>query len=82
MPMVMGPHAGLGNFLRAAEYSVEWVTGLVRFTQERGLTRIEATSAGVADWTDHVKALGGGSDERDRFMDDRRQPQRRGQADP
>ena len=58
--MVMGPHAGLGNFPRAAEYSVEWVTGLVRFAQERGLTRIEATSAGVADWTDHVKALGEG----------------------
>jgi cation diffusion facilitator CzcD-associated flavoprotein CzcO len=58
--MVMGPHAGLGNFPRAAEYSVEWVTGLVRFARERGLTRIEATSAGVADWTDHVKALGEG----------------------
>ena len=60
MLMVMGPHAGLGNLPRAAEYNVEWVTGLVRFAQERGLTRIEATSAGVADWTDHVKALGEG----------------------
>ena len=39
----MGPHAGLGNFPRAAEYSVEWVTGLIRFAHERGLTRIEAT---------------------------------------
>ena len=60
MLMVMGPHAGLGNFPRAAEYSVEWVTGLVRFAHERGLTRIEATSAGVAEWTDHVMALGDG----------------------
>ncbi len=60
MLMVMGPHAGLGNFPRAAQYSVEWVTDLVRFAQERGLTRLEATSAGVADWTDHVKALGEG----------------------
>jgi cation diffusion facilitator CzcD-associated flavoprotein CzcO len=60
MLMVMGPHAGLGDFPRAAEYSVEWVTGLVRFAHERGLTRIEATSAGVADWTDHVKRLGEG----------------------
>jgi hypothetical protein len=34
------------------------VTGLVRFAQERGLTRIDATSAGVADWIDHVKSLG------------------------
>ncbi len=54
MLMVMGPHAGLGNFPRAAEYSVDWVTGLIRFAHERGLTRIEATAAGAAAWTDHV----------------------------
>ena len=60
MLMVMGPHAGLGNFPRAAEYSVEWVTGLVRFARDRGLTRIEATPAGVAQWTDHVRRLGEG----------------------
>ena len=58
--MVMGPHAGLGNFPRAAEYSVEWVTGLIRFAHERGVTRVEATEAGVAEWTEHVKALGEG----------------------
>ena len=58
--MVMGPHAGLGNFPRAAEYSVEWVTGLVRFARDRGLTRIEATQAGVAEWTEHVLATGQG----------------------
>jgi cation diffusion facilitator CzcD-associated flavoprotein CzcO len=58
--MVMGPHAGLGNFPRAAEYSVEWVTGLVRHASNHGLTRIEATPAGVAHWTEHVKSLGEG----------------------
>jgi cation diffusion facilitator CzcD-associated flavoprotein CzcO len=58
--MVMGPHAGLGNFPRAAEYSVEWVTGLIRFAQERGLTRIEATTEGTAQWTEHVIAMGQG----------------------
>jgi hypothetical protein len=56
----MGPHAGLGNFPRAAKYSVEWVTGLIRFAYDRGMTRIEATTAGVADWTDHVLSLGEG----------------------
>jgi cation diffusion facilitator CzcD-associated flavoprotein CzcO len=56
MLMVMGPHAGLGNFPRAAEYSADWVTGLIRFAHERGLTRIEATKAGAAAWTDHVMA--------------------------
>jgi hypothetical protein len=58
MLMVMSPHAGLGNFPRAAEYSVEWVTGLICYARDHGLTGIEATLAGVADWTDHVKALG------------------------
>jgi cation diffusion facilitator CzcD-associated flavoprotein CzcO len=58
--MAMGPHAGLGNYTRTAEYSVEWVTGLIRFATERGLTRIEASADGVAEWTDHVLALGQG----------------------
>ena len=58
--MVMGPHAGLGNFPRAAEYSVEWVTELIRFAHERGLTRVEATADGVAKWTEHVLASGQG----------------------
>ncbi len=58
--MVMGPHAGLGNFPRAAEYSVDWVTDLIRFAHERGLTRIEATTSGVAEWTEHVLECGQG----------------------
>jgi cation diffusion facilitator CzcD-associated flavoprotein CzcO len=58
--MVMGPHAGLGNFPRAAEYSVNWVTGLVRHARDHGLTRIAATSAGTERWTDHVIAMGQG----------------------
>ena len=58
--MVMGPHAGLGNFPRAAEYSVNWVTGLIRHAHENGLTRIAATADGTARWTEHVKAMGQG----------------------
>ena len=54
--MVMGPHAGLGNFPRAVEYTADWVTGLIRFARDRGLTRIEATAAGATAWTDHVIA--------------------------
>jgi cation diffusion facilitator CzcD-associated flavoprotein CzcO len=60
MLMVMGPHAGLGNFPRAAEYSVEWVTGLLRHAHEHNVTRIEATEAGTARWTEHVIAMGQG----------------------
>jgi cation diffusion facilitator CzcD-associated flavoprotein CzcO len=58
--MAMGPHAGLGNYTRTAEYSVEWVTDVIRFAAERGLTRIEATAAGVGEWTDYVLSLGQG----------------------
>jgi cation diffusion facilitator CzcD-associated flavoprotein CzcO len=60
MMMLMGPHTALGNIPRSIEYSVEWVTGLIRFAQDNGLTHVEATAAGVASWTDHVKALGVG----------------------
>ncbi len=60
MMMLMGPHTALGNIPRSIEYNVDWVTGLVRYARDRGLTRVEATAAGVASWTDHVKALGVG----------------------
>jgi hypothetical protein len=60
MMMLMGPHTALGNIPRSIEYSVDWVTGLIRFAQENKLTRLEATAAGVESWTDHVKALGVG----------------------
>jgi cation diffusion facilitator CzcD-associated flavoprotein CzcO len=60
MMMLMGPHTALGNIPRSIEYSVDWVTRLVRFAHENSLTRVAATTAGVASWTDHVKALGVG----------------------
>src|SRR6185437_7172636 len=34
MMMLMGPHTALGNIPRSIEYSVDWVTGLVRFARE------------------------------------------------
>jgi cation diffusion facilitator CzcD-associated flavoprotein CzcO len=60
MTMLMGPHTALGNIPRSIEYSVDWVSGLMRFARDNGLTRLEATEAGVASWTAHVKALGVG----------------------
>jgi cation diffusion facilitator CzcD-associated flavoprotein CzcO len=60
MTMLMGPHTALGNIPRSIEYSVDWVSGLIRFARDNGLTRLEATEAGVASWTDHVKTLGVG----------------------
>ena len=60
MLMSMGPHAGLGNYTRTAEYSVEWITGLIQYAHEKKLTRVMATSEGVKDWTDYVLKLGEG----------------------
>src|SRR6185295_10144659 len=70
MIMVMGPHTALGNIPRSIEYSVDWVSGLMRFARDNGLTRLEATPEGVQDWTDHVKSLGVGllSNEVDSWM--------------
>ncbi|MGY4477700.1 flavin-containing monooxygenase [Bradyrhizobium sp. USDA 3364] len=70
MMMLMGPHTALGNIPRSIEYSVDWVTGLLRFAQEKGLTFLDATPEGTAGWTDHVKTLGVGllSNEVDSWM--------------
>ncbi|MBR0871986.1 NAD(P)/FAD-dependent oxidoreductase [Bradyrhizobium tropiciagri] len=70
MMMLMGPHTALGNIPRSIEYSVDWVTGLLRFAQAKGLTLLDATPEGTAGWTDHVKALGVGllSNEVDSWM--------------
>jgi len=55
--MVMGPHGGLGNFTRFAEYNADWVTDLIAYARQRGSTRIEATPAGTMRWTDHVMEM-------------------------
>jgi len=70
MLMLMGPHTALGNIPRSIEYSVEWVTGLVRHARDHQLSRLEATAEGVSSWTDHVIALGEGllSNEIDSWM--------------
>ncbi|MSO76255.1 MAG: NAD(P)/FAD-dependent oxidoreductase [Alphaproteobacteria bacterium] len=60
MLMLMGPHTALGNIPRSIEYNVDWVTGLVRHARAQNLTCVEATEAGVASWTDHVKSVGEG----------------------
>jgi cation diffusion facilitator CzcD-associated flavoprotein CzcO len=70
MMMLIGPHTALGNIPRSIEYNVDWVTRLLRHAHEHALTRVAATPAGVASWTDHVKACGEGllSNEIDSWM--------------
>ena len=60
MLMSMGPHAGLGNYTRTAEYSVEWIAGIIQYANEKKLTQVMATAKGVKDWTDYVLGLGEG----------------------
>jgi hypothetical protein len=52
--MVLGPHTARGNIPHGIEHCVEWQTGLVRFMQEHGYTRVEARPEAVADWTNTV----------------------------
>lgn len=60
MFMAMGPHSGLGNYTRTAEYSVEWITGLIQHAEDKKLTRVAATAEGVENWTEYVHGLGEG----------------------
>ena len=60
MFMLMGPHTALGNIPRSIEYNVEWVTGLIRYMQDRNLTRADARPEAVVAWTDYVRAKGEG----------------------
>ena len=83
MMMLMGPHTALGNIPRSIEYNVDWVTGLIRFARENGLTGVEATRSG-RDVLDRSRqgARRRPAVQRGQFLDDRDQQQRRGQADP
>ena len=81
MLMAMGPHAGLGNYTRTAEYSVEWVTGVIQYATRaradpdrshcRRCPRMDRSRSGAGAGATH---------ERDRLLDDGRQPQCRRQA--
>ena len=83
MLMVMGPHAGLGNFPRAAEYSADWVTGLIRFAP-RPRPDPHRGHRGGCRRLDRPRPCGerGPAVHRGRLVDDRHQPQCRGQAGP
>lgn len=60
MFICMGPHSGLGNYTRTAEYSVEWVSDLIEYVVENQKARVDTTEAGMDEWTSHVMSLGEG----------------------
>ena len=50
--------ASVGNFVRAAEPLVEWVTGCIRYVGEQQFTRISPTLQAEDDWVNHVNEAG------------------------
>jgi len=58
--MILGPHALLGNNPRSIEYNVEWITDLIQYMRDRGLTRAEATLEAVESWYEYVLEQGEG----------------------
>ncbi|MFN4090604.1 MAG: flavin-containing monooxygenase [Alphaproteobacteria bacterium] len=70
MMMLVGPHTALGNIPRSIEFNVDWVTRLIAWMTERGLTRCEARPEAVKAWTDYVREKGEGllSNEVDSWM--------------
>ena len=62
MLTLVGPHNASTrcNIPRCIEQNVEWVAELMRYAQEKGITRIETTPEAEADWSRHVEELAGG----------------------
>ena len=50
--------ASVGNFVRAAEPLVEWVSDCICYVREHQFTRISATPQAEAAWTKHVAEAG------------------------
>ena len=57
--MVIGPHTGASfcNMPRCGEENVDFVTNLIRYTQEHGYTRVVPNAEAEAAWTAHVHQM-------------------------
>ena len=53
--------ASVGNFVRAAEPLVEWVTDCISYVRDHKFTRISATTEAEEAWTKHVAEVGANS---------------------
>ena len=56
--MIMGPHAMQGNNPRNIEYNVEWITDVIKYMNDHGLTRAEASSESQNGWHEYVLEQG------------------------
>jgi cyclohexanone monooxygenase len=50
--------ASVGNFVRAAEPLVDWVSEAICYVRDRGFRRISATSEAEEEWAQHVAEAG------------------------
>jgi cyclohexanone monooxygenase len=50
--------ASVGNFVRAAEPLVDWVSEAISYVRENEFTRIAATLQAEDDWVNHVNEAG------------------------
>jgi cation diffusion facilitator CzcD-associated flavoprotein CzcO len=50
--------ASVGNFVRACEPLVDWVSDCICYVRDHGFTRISATPEAEAAWTQHVAEAG------------------------
>ena len=62
MLTIVGPHNASTrcNIPRCIEQNVDWVTELLTYTRDHGVTRVEASVAAEADWTAHIDELASG----------------------
>jgi cation diffusion facilitator CzcD-associated flavoprotein CzcO len=62
MLTIVGPHNASTrcNIPRCIEQNVDWVSGLMRATRDRRITRVEATPEAEAEWSRHIEELADG----------------------
>lgn len=60
MLMILGPHTALGNIPHSIQYAVEWLTQLMAYARDNGITYIDATQEAADAWTEHVWNMGKG----------------------
>lgn len=58
LAMNLGPHTNLGNAPRSIEYSVEWISDLMKHMQEHDLKRFEAPMKDAKEWTAYINDIG------------------------
>ena len=62
MLTIVGPHNASTrcNIPRCIEQNVEWITGLMQYCRDNGITRFECTEAAEEHWSRHVEELASG----------------------